>query len=113
MYYLHRFYYIIMKKIKNYNPDLGLTLNDLRMLMVLYDEDDYNLVADIVDAVIQSVEEGTTFTFPYNPKQVVYDVLMEKVAPTVEDYERQLLEQGYTQEDIVEYHRAKREANNG
>ena len=98
-------------KIKDYNPDLGLTLNDLRMLLILDegDEDFTGLLADVLDCVIQSVLRNTTFTFGYQPKQIVYDILMEKVSASVEEYEKQLLEQGYTQEDIEEYHREQRE----
>lgn len=99
-------------KIKNYNPDLGLTLSDLRMLLILEEGDDVycmGLAADVLDCVIQSVLRKTTFTFGCQPKQIVYDILMEKVSASVEEYEKQLLEQGYTQEDIEEYHKEQRE----
>lgn len=62
-------------KIKNYNPELGFTLNDLRMLLVLdYDDDlgcGYNLARDIIKCIDSSIKENTTYTFTYEPSQIV------------------------------------------
>lgn len=104
-----------MKKIRNYNPDLGFTLNDIKALLILEEADDYcgNHSYNLLDSVCQSVEENTTYSYDNSGIQRVYDILMERASSAVEDYERQLIEQGYTQEDINEYHKERRRANNG
>lgn len=96
-----------MKQIKNYNPDLGLTLNDFSVLLVLEEADEFcgSLMEDVIEAIYNSVKADTSYTFPYRPKQIAYDTLMEKVSANVEEYEKQLIEQGYTQDDIDEYHK--------
>lgn len=102
-----------MKKIRNYNPNLGLTLNDIKMLLLLDEMDEYgfNYTYKFLNDICQSVEEETTFEYG-GGIQSIYDNLMGKVEPAVEEYEKQLLEQGYTQEDIDEYHTHIRERHN-
>ena len=90
-----------MKTIRNYNPNLGLTLNDLKMLMMLEDE---ICLRAVIDAVIKSVDCNTSFTLAYEPNQIAYDLIMGKVLEGVEEYNNQLIEKGYTQEDIEEYY---------
>lgn len=99
-----------MKKIRNYNPDLGFTLNDIKTLLILEEADDYccNHSYNLLDAVCQSVEENITFSYENQVVQRVYDIFMERASFAVEEYEKQLIEQGYTQEDIDEYHKSKK-----
>ena len=92
--------------LNNYNPDLGINLDDLRMLEILQAGDDcgLDLVSDVLMCVEISIRCKTTFTFPYRPKQIAYDILMERALPKVKAYEDYLVEIGYTREEIDDYH---------
>lgn len=91
-----------MAKIRNYNPNLGLRLNDLKMLLGL----SYYQANNVIDAVCKSVEGDCTYTFGNQQSQFVYDLMMKSVNNNVESYDRYLIEKlGYTREDIEQYHK--------
>lgn len=91
-----------MSKIKNYNPALGIRLNDLKMLLGLTSYQ----ASNVVEAVFNSVEGDTTYSFGSQQSQFVYDMIMRSVNDSIESYDRYLIEKlGYTREDIEEYHK--------
>lgn len=104
-----------MAKIKNYNPNLGFRLNDLKMLFGL---SNYQIV-DVLKAICNSVDGDTTYSFNISQCQIVYNLLMRNITDNVESYDRYLIEKlGYTRDEIEEYHdkeneRINKEEGNG
>lgn len=98
-------------KIRNYNPEIKFTLNDLKLLLLL--EEDYpGGAGHIIDTIVTSLEQDTTFTFESGTNQIAYDILYGKAKECTDEYEIHLLENGYLKEDIDEYHNYMREKNN-
>ena len=98
-----------MSKIKNYNPILGIRLNDLKMLTAMSNKH----IAVVLSAIRDSVYEDSVFVFPRSQSQYVYDTLMRTVSDSIETYDKYLIEDlGYTRDDINEYHREEYEKRN-
>lgn len=97
-------------EIIDYNPILSISLEDLRLLNIIAEEDEYGAyerIGSILTAVISSVEENASFTFGSSLNQYVYDKIMERVRDSVDKYEEWLISKGYTEDDIDAYHHEK------
>lgn len=101
-------------EITDYNPILSISLEDLRLLNIIAEEDEYGAyerIGSILTAVISSVEENASFTFGSSLNQYVYDKIMERVQDSVDKYEDWLISKGYTEDDINAYHQEKWDKN--
>ena len=101
-------------KITDYNPILSISLEDLRLLKIIAEEDEYGTgerIGSILTAVISSVEENSSWTFGSTLNQYVYDRIMERVQDSIDKYEDWLISKGYTENDIHAYHQEKWDKN--
>jgi hypothetical protein len=87
-------------EIRNYNPHLHIRLNDLKDLAGLTDSQ----IGLIVRFISHSVEEGERWFVPPECENV-YNNIMKSVLPSMDSYERFLIENlGYTRRQISKYH---------
>lgn len=97
-----------MGKIKNYNPNLGIRLSDLKVLTTLS-----NLqIRTILECVVNSVEQDVTYKMGYFQNQYLYDNIMRNIQPNIDSYDRYLIDKlGHTRQEIEEYHNQMKEEN--
>ena len=96
-------------RIRNYNPNLGIRLSDLRALTTLTNTQ----MRTVLECICDSVEQDTAFDFGNYQNQYLYDNIMRNIQPNIDSYDRFLIgKMGYTEQDIIEYHRNMREKDN-
>lgn len=96
-------------KIRNYNPNLGIRLSDLRALTTLTNAQ----MRTVLESICESVEQDTTYTFANYQNQYLYDNIMRNIQPNIDSYNRFLIgKMGHTAQEIIEYHRYMSEKNN-